>query len=234
LIYFNKNIYGIIYKMGEAKGLVITAFITLFILGGGILLFSKGQTNNPKPVSKDILVKSDSHQTNKDAEVSIVEFGDYRCPACKQSFPIIQQVVKDYGDKINFVFRNYAFLPDPGSTNPNASSLAALSAECAADQNKFWEMHDFLYQNQPPESDIKMYNTDNLSKSAATLGLDEAKFKSCISAKKYEDRVKEDFADGELAGVTGTPSFFINGILLPGVPAYNDFKSVLDPLLNQK
>lgn len=219
--------------MGEAKGLVITGFLTLLILGGGILLFSKGQTNTPKTVSRDILVKSDSHQTNKDAKVTIVEFGDYRCPACKQSFPAMVQVIKDYGDKINFVFRNYAFLPDPGSTNPNASSLAALSAECAADQNKFWEMHDYLYQNQPPESDIKMYNIDALSKVAVSLGLDEVKFKSCLSTKKYEDRIKEDLADGQIAGVTGTPAFFINGILLPGVPTYNDFKSVLDPLISK-
>lgn len=221
--------------MGEAKGLIAVSIVTLIILIGGVFLLSKGGNTPQKPVKVDqsILVNSDSHQTtNASRSVTIVEFGDYRCPACKQAYPAIKQIVKNYGDKINFVFRNYAFLPDSAiDKTPNASFLAANAAECAADLGKFWEMHDYLYQNQPPETDIKMYNVDTLTQAAASMDLDTKKFKECLTNKADNNRVQNDFAAGQLAHVSGTPSFFVNGQLLPGVPAYNDFKSIIDQLL---
>ena len=224
--------------MDEAKGLIITGIVTLLILGGGIFFLTKGNgqtTATPKPVNPAILIDSNSHQTNPGANVTIVEFGDYRCPACKAAFPAAQQVIKDYGTKINFVFRNYPFLPDSATnSNPTASTLAANAAECAADLGKFWEMHDWFYENQPDETNIKMYNVDDITKAAGTLGMDTTKFKVCLSTKSDNARVQSDYAAGQEAGVTGTPSFFINGSLLPGVPSYQDFKSILDQLLSQK
>ncbi|CAN5339923.1 hypothetical protein BH10PAT1_BH10PAT1_4710 [soil metagenome] len=220
--------------MEEAKGLIITGIVTLLILGGGIFLLSKKNDTPVKQTSIDqsILVRVDSHQTNPSAKVTVVEFGDYRCPACKSAFPTTQQVIKDYGDKINFVFRNYAFLPNSTTdSSSSASNLAANAVECASDQNKFWEMHDWFYTNQPQEGDNKIYTIDNLTKVAGTLGVDQTKFKACLSANSDDSRVKQDFADGQVAGVSGTPSFYINGSLLPGVPSYSDFKGILDQLL---
>lgn len=216
------------------KGLLITGGITILILVAGVLFLSKGGSA-PKPVTVDqsTLIREDSHQTNAGASVNIVEFGDYRCPACKAAFPGMLQILKDYGNKINFVFRNYAFLPDPGASSTNASTLAANAAECASDAGKFWEMHDWLYQNQPDESDIKIYNVDDLTKAAASLGIDGDKFKACLSAKTNDARVKKDFADGQLVGVSGTPSFYVNGKYLSGVPSYDDLKAVIDPLLTK-
>lgn len=224
--------------MESAKGLIITGVITLVILIGGIFLVSKGGSNtNQKPtiVDSKILVRDDSHQTataGANPKVTIVEFGDYRCPACKQAYPVAKQLISDYGSRINFVFRNFAFLPDTaGGTTTNASTLAANSAECASDQNKFWEMHDYLYQNQPDESDIKMYTIDNMTKAVGTLGMNTEKFKQCLSNKTHDDRVKADYVDGQVAGVTGTPTFYINGQKIPGVPTLDQFKSVVDALL---
>lgn len=221
--------------MEGAKGLIITGIITIAILVGGIVLVSKGGGEvKPTIVDQSILVNSDSHQTNPGKKVTIVEFGDYRCPACKEAYPTTQQIIKDYGDKVNFVFRNYAFLPDSATnSNPNASTLAANAAECAADENKFWEMHDYLYKNQPAESDISMYTVDNLVKAAETLKIDKTKFKECLSNKKDNNRVQKDFADGQLAKVAGTPTFFVNGQLLPGIPSYDNFKSIIDTLLSK-
>lgn len=221
--------------MEGTKGLVITGIVTLLILVGGVFLLGKGggsSTPKPRTVDQSILVRSDSHQTNPNAKVTIVEFGDYRCPACKQAFPNMRQILKDYGDKINFVFRNFAFLPDSvTNSTPNASTLAANAAECAADQGKFMEMHDFLYTNQPPETDIKMYTVETLTKDAGTLGVDSAKFKECLNNKSDDSRVKQDYADGQVAGVQGTPTFFINGTALTGIPDYSTFKSAIDSLL---
>ena len=224
--------------MGEAKGLIAVGIVTLVILIGGVFLLSKGGNTPSKPVivDKSVLVSADSHQTaSASAQITIVEFGDYRCPACKEAYPAAKQIIKDYGDKINFVFRNYPFLPDSAiDSAPNASTLAANSAECAADQGKFWQMHDWLYDNQPDESNIKMYNVTDLTKAAVSLGVDETKFKSCLSSKTDNGRVQADYAAGQLANVTGTPSFFVNGQLLSGVPTYDDLKSVIDQLLKGK
>jgi len=220
--------------MEGVKGLLITGLITIFILIGGVILLSKGGSSNQKPVAVDqtILVRNNSYQTNPGAKVTIVEFGDYRCPACKQAFPIMTQILKDYGNRINFVFRNYAFLPDSTTnTTPNASTLAANAAFCAGDQGKFWEMHDFLYQNQPPENDISIYNVDSLTKNALLLEVNGDKFKACLTNKTDDNKVKEDFADGQLAGITGTPTFFVNGKILSGLPTYQDFKVLIDSFL---
>lgn len=228
--------------MEEAKGLIITGLVTLLILGGGIFLLSKKNANpakTPAPVNPALLVHEDSHQTNPNAKVTIVEFGDYRCPACKAAYPATKQIIKDYAEgtssaygKVNFVFRNFPFLPD-SSLNPSpiASTLAANAAECASDLGKFWEMHDYLYANQPDETNIKMYNIDDLTKAAGTLGMDTTKFKACLSAKTDNDRVQKDLADGTALNVNATPTFYINGAFMQGVPSYQDFKSILDQLL---
>lgn len=217
------------------KGLLVTGAITILILIGGIFLLSGNDASQtPKIVDQNILIKENSHQTSPGASVTIVEFGDYRCPACKASFPEMKKIVDEYKEKVNFVFRHFAFLPDSVTNqSPNASTLAANAAECAADQGKFWEMHDWLYENQPDESKIEMYNIDNLTKNAVTLGMDEAKFKKCLQDKTFDNVVKADYADGQLAGVSGTPSFYINGKYLPGVPMYEDLKSAIESILNK-
>lgn len=227
--------------MKGAKGLIITGVITLIILVGGIIFLGRGGSGSasqtPKTVDQGILVRSESHRiyaTDSAAvsKVTIVEFGDYRCPACKDVYQVTKQIIKDYGEKINFVFRNYAFLPDSATNRAtNASTLAANAAECAGDQNKFWEMHDWLYTNQPPETDIKIYNVDFLTKAAKDLGVDEAKFKTCLTNKTFDNKVKADYADGQLAGIVGTPSFFVNGQLMQGVPTYENFKTAIDAAL---
>src|SRR5271154_7108858 len=136
--------------MGEAKGLIITGLVTLLILGGGIFLLSKGSSapQKPTPVNPAILVHSDSHQTNPGAKVTVVEFGDYQCPACEAAYPITKEVLANYGNKINFVFRNF---PLPQHAN---AEVAAEAAEAANAQGKFWEMHDKLYDTQNDWADL--------------------------------------------------------------------------------
>jgi protein-disulfide isomerase len=227
--------------MDEAKGLIITIVVTLLVLGGGIFLISRGGTtsngaqSNGVTVDQAVLIHQDSHQTNPGALVNIVEFGDYRCSACKEVFPITQQIIKDYGTQINFVFRNYAFLPDSSlDTSPTASTLAANAAECAADLGKYWEMHDWLYTNQPAETDIKPYTVDNLTKVAGDLKMDKTKFMSCLTNKTNNGRVEVDNKDAQTVRINGTPTFFVNGQMMNGVPTYQDFKPAIENILNKK
>lgn len=159
-----------------------------------------------------------------DAKVTIIEFADFRCPFCEQFFSQTEsQLIKDYVDtgKANFSFRQYPFLGP-------ASIVAADAAECANDQNKFWEFHDFLYKNQPAESDTSMYTSDILTKDAVSLGMDGNKFKSCLDTKADDGKVQSDLTDGQKAGVSGTPTFFINGIATVGNVPYSTLQLAIN------
>jgi len=151
---------------------------------------------------------------NASAKVTIIEFADFRCPFCEQFFTSTEsQLISDYVNtgKAKFAFRDFAFLPGTTADGQQASVVAADAAECANDQGKFWDFHDYLYKNQPSESDTSMYTTDTLTQAAISLGMDGNTFRSCLNNKTDETKVNADLADGQKAGVNGTPSFFING-----------------------
>lgn len=184
-----------------------------------------GQPTAPPPGAKVNVAKGNFPILgNKNAKVTVIEFADFRCPFCEKFFTDTEtQLIKDYVNtgKVQLAFRNYAFL---GA----ASTVAANAAECANEQNKFWDMHDYFYKNQPPESDTSMYTVDNLSQIAGTLGMNTNQFKSCLSANKYQKNVDQDFSDGQKAGVSGTPSTFIDGQLTVGAQPYANFKTIID------
>jgi protein-disulfide isomerase len=149
------------------------------------------------------------------ATVTIVEFSDYECPFCRRVEPAVEQVLKTYGDKIRFYYRDY-----PLPFHPRAHP-AALAAHCANAQGKFWAYHD------------KLMSSDNLDDAALKqlaqeVGLDRAKFDKCFDEKQFDDAVARDLADGESAGVNGTPAFFINGRLIDGAQPFEKFKEIID------
>ncbi len=174
---------------------------------------------------------------DKNAKIAIVEFADFRCPFCKQFFDQTEpSIMKDYVDtgKAKFYFRQYQFLGP-------ASTLAGNAAECANDQGKFWEYYDWLYKNQPSESDTSMYTNEKMTSVATTLGLNGQKFSECLVANKFNDNLGKDVADGNQAGggSMGTPSFVIgkigadgkvSGSLLVGAQPYSAFQAALDAL----
>jgi protein-disulfide isomerase len=161
---------------------------------------------------------------DSNAKVTIIEFADFRCPFCEQFFSQTEnQIIQNYVNtgKVKFAFRQFAILG-------TSSTVAADAAECANDQGKFWVFHDYLYKNQPSESDTSMYNTDTLTKAAASLGMDGTKFSSCLNSKADDSKVQQDISDGEKAGVSATPSFFINGTLVTGAEPYSTFQQTID------
>lgn len=166
-------------------------------------------------------------QGKSDAKVTLIEFADFRCPYCAQFFNQTEpQIIQNYVDtgKVKYAFRDFAFLGP-------ASVTAANAAECANDQGKFWEFYNYLYKNQPSESDTSMYNTNTLSKAAVSLGMDAAKFKTCLDGKVDDAKVQQDLADGQKAGVSGTPAFFINGTFINGAEPYSVFQKTIDAAL---
>jgi protein-disulfide isomerase len=164
---------------------------------------------------------------NPNAKVKIVAFEDFRCPFCEKFFSDTEpQIIKDYVDtgKAVLYYRQYQFLGP-------ASVIAGNAAECANEQGKFWNLHEYLYKNQPSESDTSMYTVDNLTKIAGQLGMNAANFKSCLSTNKYDKNVQGDLAAGQAAGVTGTPTIFINGLPVVGAQPYAAFKTIIDQQL---
>jgi len=156
------------------------------------------------------------------APVTIVEFSDFQCPFCSRAKGTVDEVVKQYGDKVRLVFRHF-----PLSFHADAPK-AAEAAACADDQKKFWEYHDKLFANQGA------LKVDDLKKHAAELGLDTARFNECLDSGKKAELVKKDTAAGEKVGVSGTPAFFINGVVLSGAVPAEEFKSIIDAELSKK
>ena len=148
------------------------------------------------PVSDD----RDHIQGPADAPVTLVEYGDYQCPYCGAAHPIIQEVQSRMGDRLRFVFRNF-----PLSTAHPRAEQAAEAAEAAAAQGRFWPMHDLIFENQRRlgDRDLRGY--------AEQVGLDLERFDAELDEHVHAARVHEDFLSGVRSGVTGTPTFFVNG-----------------------
>jgi len=139
------------------------------------------------------------------APVTVVEYGDYECPDCGEAYDAVKQLQNEFGDKVRFVFRNF---PIPES-HPHAEE-AAEAAEAAAEQGKFWEMHDTLYEHQ------KDLDDEHLMAYARILSLTPEEFERDLEEHSQRVRVLEDLASGLESGVEGTPTFFINGTRYAG------------------
>ncbi|MCE9668167.1 thioredoxin domain-containing protein [Myxococcus stipitatus] len=150
------------------------------------------------------------------APITIVEFSDFQCPFCSRAIGTVDEVVKAYDGKVKLVFRQF-----PLDFHKEAQKAAEASL-CANDQGKFWEMHDKLFANQ------SALQVENLKKYAGELKLDQAKFDACLDSGEKAGTVKSDMADGQKVGVSGTPAFFINGIMLSGAQPVDEFKSIID------
>jgi len=134
------------------------------------------------------------------APVTLVEYGDFECPFCGRAYPQLQQVLRQVGGKVRFVFRHFPLSDE----HPHAQNAAEV-AEAAAAQGKFWEMHDLLYQRQAALADADLVGY------ARELGLDAERVRRELHAHTHAARVKQDVGSGIASGVTGTPRFFING-----------------------
>jgi predicted DsbA family dithiol-disulfide isomerase len=149
------------------------------------------------------------------APVTIVEFADFECPYCARAAATMERVLAAYEGKVRLVFRHF-----PLSFHRKASKAAEAGA-CADEQGKFWALHDALFESRDLEPEA-------LKQQAQRLGLNSAKFDSCLDSGRTADLVKRDMAAGQRAGVTGTPAFFINGRLLSGAQPEDEFRKVID------
>ena len=192
---------------GEAKILVGLGVVTLDIFVGGIFALIRVQTG-PTVLSADptILRREDSHAREaEDAQLTLVEFSDYQCPFCAQAHPFVEGLLEQYGDRVTFVYRHF-----PLATIHRHAQLSAEAAEAAGAQGKFWEMHDLIFRSQADWEGL----TDALpvfQGYAEQLELDMEQFNEALESDEFLTKIQQDVADGNVAGVNGTPAFFVDG-----------------------
>lgn len=212
-------------------GVLISAAV-LYSGGGGSGRPAADIGSGVKPQGQiAVSADDDAYLGDKDAPVVMIEFSDLQCPFCRSfwrdTLPLIKSEYIDTG-KVRFVYRDF-----PLSFHPGAMP-AAQAVECAEEQSKFWEMHDKIFIEQDKQgSGTIQFGVGDLKKWAGEINLNAGKFNSCLDSQKYAEEVNNDAKDGQAAGVTGTPGFFINGRLVVGAQPFSVFKSVIDEELKK-
>jgi len=226
--------------MFKDKWLIIGIAATLILVVGGVFLMSKGSRGSTPitgtSVDSTILIPKGADETGgiengnyltatSSAKVTLVEFGDYECPACGEYNPLVKQLLTEFAGKINYIFRNY-----PLNQHTNAL-ISSQAAEAAGLQGKFWQMHDRLYES------VSDWSTASDAKSifvgyAQALGLDVNKFKTDMDSTAVKDKIQNDVNDGNSINLSETPTFYLNGIKIGSLTGnYADFKKIISDQL---
>jgi len=165
------------------------------------------------------VIETDWIRGSAEASVTLVEYSDFECPACAQFQPTVKGVVDELGDKIQFVYRHF-----PISQSHKQAQLAALAAEAAGRQGKFWEMHDAIFERQGEWAGGEDAR-DIFGRYAQELELDMTRFDNDIEDNELRDKVEEHKSSGVRSGVSGTPTFFLNGERMKGYNTHDEFKN---------
>ncbi|MBI2475002.1 DsbA family protein [Candidatus Uhrbacteria bacterium] len=178
----------------------------------------------PTPEAVPVVSDDDHIRGDKNSPITVVEYSDFECPFCGRFHPTMQQVMTDYSGKVRWIYRHY-----PLSFHPDALP-AANAAECASEQNKFWEYADKLFANQDSLGD------DFYKQTATELGLNVSQWQTCFDNSKYSDKIETQYQGGVSSGVTGTPGSFIidqdgNAIPIKGALPYSSVSAAIDQLL---
>lgn len=182
------------------------------LVAAGAIWYAVFTLNKPEPVTaapvaQAELVREDSHRVTTPAveKAQLVEFLDFECEACRAAEPMVQELKAEYGDRITFIHR---YFPLPGHRN---SGSAALAVEAAAQQGKYEQMYTRLFETQPEWGEKQDSQAELFRTYAQELGLDLAAYDAAVANEATKDRIRQDIADGKALGVTGTPTFFLNG-----------------------
>lgn len=196
-------------------GVLILGFV-------GFLVYQNNDDSNSATGGEEVQA-SQHTQGAGTANVTLVEYGDFQCPSCAQFYPIVNEVKKEYGDRITFQFRHFPL------TQIHQNAMAAhRAAEAAAKQDKFWEMHDILYERQNLWGQSQ--NAAGIMEDYATeLGMNVEQFKADFQSSEVNAIINADLKEGQDLKVSGTPTFVINGevVELPE-PSLDGFKQLID------
>lgn len=185
--------------------------VTAIVLFGGAVMYSQSVTK----ASNEGITVIEHVKGDSEATVTLVEYSDFQCPACAAFQPVLAQVLSTYGDKIRFEYKHF---PLPIH---NYAQQAAVAAEAAGQQGKFYEFHDALFLNQKEWVGSATPNV-LFAKYAQELGIDGELFKQHQKSTLLRDQVRSDMADAREKGITGTPTFYLNGEKME-IKTFEDF-----------
>lgn len=187
---------------GESKVLLSILLVAVAIIGGAVYFLGK-PSPPPKRITREELVTPDSFATgNASASAWLVEFSDFQCPACRAFAPVVDELVTKYSNKLFFVYRHFPL------AKHEFAKPAAMAAEAAGQQGKFWEMGKLLFANQD------RFSAAPWGSLADELKLDRVKFDAALNSQNLKAKIDRDETTAIRLGLPGTPSFFLNGIQL--------------------
>lgn len=205
-------------KIRAARWVVVAAGVVI-VVGGIILGVGRSEQKSEQSGLAQVgEMESDWTKGSPDASAVLVEYGDFQCPACAAFYPIVNGISDELGDRLLVVYRHFPLR----KIHPQAQ-LAAQAAEAAGRQEKFWKMHDVLFERQDEWADNRGAR-DVFLRYAEEMGLDRERFEADLDDKAIKDKINEDLRSGSALGITGTPTFFLNGEELQGYNTYDDFK----------
>lgn len=227
----------------DQKLLVPSSIVLAGVIIAGAVVYSRlppktpgANFANPQPSTSNTANVSDAFKIrqsdfilgNPAAKIILVEYGDFQCPFCGRFFQTAErQIVENYvkTGKAAFIWRDFAFLGEE-------SFRAAEAARCAGEQGKFWQYHDYLFNNQNGENDGTFADA-NLKSFAKTIGLNESQFNSCFDSGKYRKAVEDQSEEGRTLGVSGTPTTFVNSRVVNGAQPFSAFEKVIEEELKK-
>jgi len=206
-------------KAKKAIGFFI-AIILIVFLGSKLYKTLAASVSESTKVSMTVL-DSDRVRGNKDAKVALIEYSDFQCPACGVYYTILKDLEKSYPNDLKIIYRNF-----PLTQLHKNAMLAAKAAEAAGRQDKFWEMHDLLFEKQADWSEGDLAK-DKFQAYAKEIDLDEAKWLSDLDSKEVNDKISSDVAFGNSLAVNSTPTFYLNGKKI-SPRSLDEFKKLVD------
>lgn len=206
--------------------LIGTLVVTAALVFGIVFIFSKDTASEQEPVAQAELLTDTPHiKGPEEALVTIVEFSDFQCPACKSVEVLIDEVLMKYPEQVRLVYRQFPL----NSIHPNAQ-LAAQASEVAAEEGKFWEYHDILFRAQGEWSQLedKEKYLEQLSNYAEELGIDKATFLERIESDHIKSLVTQDLVAGGKLNIQGTPTLYVNGQISPA----SQLSQIVESIIN--
>jgi len=221
-------------KVGQANKITIWFIVGLIvivtaavIIAGAYSSSTSSKTANANFVATTVppITASDWAEGNPNAKVSLIEYGDFVCPACGEYFPVVQQIVQNYSSTVRFVFRNFPLY----TVHPDAG-ISAQAAGLEGGQSKYWAMYDLLYSKQAEWSttDPTQVVGKYLDGYAQSIGLNIDRFNNDINATSVMEKIQNDVTGGTAAQIDHTPTFFVNLKQIPNPTSLTDFESTMN------
>jgi protein-disulfide isomerase len=205
--------------------ILVTVIVAVGIVAT-LVLFNQSSSSQTVRALGDVSL--DKSKGDENAPVVVVEYADFQCPYCGQfATEPEQQLEAEYVEtgQVRFVYRNFAFIGEE-------SIWAAVAAECANAQGRFWDYHDKLFAEQNGENE-GAFNRDRLKQFGAELGLDATEFDSCVDTQEYREKIQAESDEARQVGINSTPTLFVNGRKIEGGNDYRVLKAAIESALNQ-